>query len=209
MPQPPGSGAPGEPAAPDGPEDALKALAERLLASAWAMAALEADNIRLTQRVAVLESAATGWRTLVDGGGLVAFAFDRQGVIRWLTPAAAAILSLPTAAPGQRLAEVTCHLDGIDLEAEARLALDRGAPVERQVTAHGGAEPWLMRLVPHAVPPAAAGEAAAAGVVASFVHTGQLARGAGRATLAEDVDRRATAGWRAIADARRGPAEPD
>lgn len=158
--------------------------AGQLRRAAEALAACEAANLRLAAEVARLEGAAAGWQALAESCGLVAFACDPQGVIGWLTPAAAAIL--PGAGPGRRLAEATCRLDGIDLAAEARQVLDRGAPTERRVTAQDGAEAWLMRLLPHAAGP---GEAAA-GVVASFVQAGQPAQDALQATLIEELNHR-------------------
>ncbi|TDH59166.1 hypothetical protein E2C06_28730 [Dankookia rubra] len=166
------------------PQRTAREATERLRAAAWAMVGLEADTLRLTSEKTRLESAAEGWRALVDISGVVAFAIDRQGMIHWLTPAATAILAA-VPGPGQRLAEVACHLDGIDLEAEVRRAFDLGEPLERRVTAHGGAEAWLMRLVPYAAP-----DGAAAGVVACFRNACHLALAEAQVTLVEELRHR-------------------
>ncbi|WP_431267180.1 sensor histidine kinase [Dankookia sp. P2] len=161
-----------------------RAPLEELRASAWAMAGLQAENVRLQRRIAALESAAAGWRALAESGGVIAFAMDGQGAIRWLTPEASGILSLPASAGGLP-GTATNHLDGVDLHAEARRSLDRRETTERRVTAHAGRERYLMRLLPYASP-----DGTAEGVVAIFEDAAKLARKDAEVTLVEELNHR-------------------
>ena len=110
---------------------------------------LQTVNAELHRKVEDLDHANNDLRNLFESTEVATMFLDRDFVIRSFTPAIAEIFNVTAADRGRKLTNFTSRLDGEVLEPQIRQVFEIQKPVERRVTANGGAVHYLMRILPY------------------------------------------------------------
>jgi two-component system CheB/CheR fusion protein len=146
---------------------------------------LRTTNLELSGKNDALDSANADLRNLFDSTQVATVFLDRHLVIRGFTPAVAAIFQLIAADVGRPIANFASRLDRVDLQQEARQALDEQEVVERRVTAREGSAHYLMRVLPYRK-----ADGVVDGVVVTFFDVTKVVEGEVLATLVNELNHR-------------------
>ncbi|WP_043360969.1 chemotaxis protein CheB [Belnapia sp. F-4-1] len=146
---------------------------------------LRTTNLELSNKIEQLDLANTDLRNLFDSTQVATVFLDRHLVIRNFTPAVTGIFDLVHSDRGRPLSSFTSYIDGVDFGRETRRVLNERVPVERRVTARGGAAHYLMRMLPYTT-----ADSTVDGVVVTFFDITQVVEGELLGTLVDELNHR-------------------
>lgn len=125
---------------------------------------LNTVNAEYQEKMHVLNRLNADLNSMARASGVATVFVDAEVAITRFSPDAMTIFKLREGDLGRPLDDIVHILDYPALMDDLRATLSTGRMVEREVATHGGQRIFLVRILPHAVP-----SAAACGAVASFI----------------------------------------
>lgn len=146
---------------------------------------LRTSNLELSTKIEQLDLSNADLRNLFDSTQVATVFLDRHLVIRNFTPAVTGIFDLVGSDRGRPLSSFASHIDGVEFGKEARRVLNERVPMERRVTARGGAAHYLMRMLPYTTT-----DGTVDGVIVTFFDITKVVEGELLGTLVEELNHR-------------------
>jgi len=110
---------------------------------------LHTVNSELNSKIDELDRANADLRNLFESTQIATIFLDNELVIRSFTPATTSIFNLISTDRGRPLTDIVSHIEDGDLPRDARVVLERGETIERQVRRSDGKTHYLMRILPY------------------------------------------------------------
>jgi two-component system CheB/CheR fusion protein len=155
---------------------------------------LNAVNQQLQTKIGEVETANNDLTNLLESSDIATACLDRNLRIKWFTPAAREVLKVIASDVGRPMSDLASALAGESLLRDARVVLERLAPVETEVRSEDGRS-YLRRTMPYRT-----AEHKIDGVVVNFSDITETRRLAASALQASEVRGKALEDRVAVAD---------